>query len=445
MRKGLMITMSLLMVAAGASAQKKWTLGDCIDYAMANNITLKKSGLTKQSAQEDVSQSQAALFPSLSFSTTHSVGYRPWVNDGISTVTNGTVATSVNKTYYNGSYGLSAQMTLWNGNKNRNTIKLNQLTADKAVVDSVVTANNIQEQIAQLYIQILYSTEALKVNQQSLETSKKNEERGKEMVEVGKMSKADLAQLTAQRAQDEYSIVEAQTTIANYKLQLRQLLEITDASDFDIYIPEATDEQALGEIPGLQSVYEAALLSRPEIESAKMAIKSSELNIDIAKSGYMPTLSLSGSVGTSTSSMGDKGWGNQFKTNFDAGVGLSLSVPIFDNRQTKTAIRKAKIERESSYLELQDQQKTLWASIEKYWLDATNNQEKFKASQSSVESEQASYDLLSEQFRLGLKNIVELMTGKDNLLTAQQNKLQSKYMTILDIQLLKFYKEGVMK
>jgi len=445
MRKGLMITMSLLMVAAGASAQKKWTLGDCIDYAMANNITLKKSGLTKQSAQEDVSQSQAALFPSLSFSTTHSVGYRPWVNDGISTVTNGTVATSVNKTYYNGSYGLSAQMTLWNGNKNRNTIKLNQLTADKAVVDSVVTANNIQEQIAQLYIQILYSTEALKVSQQSLETSKKNEERGKEMVEVGKMSKADLAQLTAQRAQDEYSIVEAQTTIANYKLQLRQLLEITDASDFDIYIPEATDEQALGEIPGLQSVYEAALLSRPEIESAKMAIKSSELNIDIAKSGYMPTLSLSGSVGTSTSSMSDKDWGNQFKTNFDASVGLSLSVPIFDNRQTKTAIRKAKIERESSYLELQDQQKTLWASIEKYWLDATNNQEKFKASQSSVESEQASYDLLSEQFRLGLKNIVELMTGKDNLLTAQQNKLQSKYMTILDIQLLKFYKEGVMK
>lgn len=440
-----MITMSLLLVATVASAQKKWTLSDCIDYAMANNITLKKSGLTKQSAQEDVSQSKAALLPSLSFSTTHSVGYRPWVNDGVSTVTNGTVATSVNKTYYNGSYGLSAQMTLWNGNKNRNNIKLDQLSADKAAVDSVVTANNIQEQIAQLYIQILYSTEALKVNQQSLETSKKNEERGKEMVEVGKMSKADLAQLTAQRAQDEYAIVEAQTTIANYKLQLRQLLEITDASDFDIYIPEATDEQALGEIPGLQSVYEAALLSRPEIESAKMAIKSSELNIDIAKSGYMPTLSLSGSVGTSTSSMSEKNWGNQFKTNFDAGIGLSLSVPIFDNRQTKTAIRKAKIERESSYLELQDQQKTLWASIEKYWLDATNNQEKFKASQSSVESEQASYDLLSEQFRLGLKNIVELMTGKDNLLTAQQNKLQSKYMTILDIQLLNFYKNGTMK
>lgn len=445
MRKVLTLMGLLMLGSTMASAQKKWTLEDCISYAMANNITLKKSGVTMRSAQEDVKQSKSALLPSLSFSTSHSVGYRPWVNDGISTVTNGTVATSVNKTYYNGSYGLSASMTLWNGNQNLNTIKLNKLTAEQAVLDSTQTANSVQEQIAQLYVQTLYSTEALKAFEQSLETSKKNEERGKEMVEVGSMSKADLAQLTAQRAQDEYSIVEAQTNIANYKLQLRQLLEITDASDFDIYIPETTNDDALADVPSFQSVYEAALLSRPEIESAKMAIKSSEINIDIAKAGKLPTISLNGSVGTSTTSMSDKNWGNQFKTNFDAGIGASLSIPIFDNRQTKTKVNKAKLERESNYLDLQDAQKTLYATIEKYWLDANNNQQKFRAAQSNVESEQASYDLLSEQFRLGLKNIVELMTGKSNLLTAQQNMLQSKYMTILDIQLLNFYKTGEMK
>ena len=138
--------------------------------------------------------------------------------------------------------------------------------------------------------------------------------------------------------------------------------------------------------------------------------------------------------------MNSKGWEQQFKTNFDASVGASISVPIFDNRKTKTAINKARIQYEENVLGLQETQKQLYSTIEGYWLDANTNQQKFKAACVSVESEQASYDLLSEQFRLGLKNIVELMTGKTNLLIAQQNRLQSKYMSILDIQMLNFYK-----
>ena len=137
--------------------------------------------------------------------------------------------------------------------------------------------------------------------------------------------------------------------------------------------------------------------------------------------------------------MSDRAWGQQMKTNFDAGVGVSLSVPIFDGRQTKTAVNKAVIQRRQAELDLQNNEKQLWSTIEGYWIDATTNQQKFRSAVASVESQQASYDLLSEQFSLGLKNIVELMTGKTNLLNAQQEKLQSKYMTILDIQMLKFY------
>ena len=128
------------------------------------------------------------------------------------------------------------------------------------------------------------------------------------------------------------------------------------------------------------------------------------------------------------------------KTNFDATVGVGVSVPLFDNRKNKTAVNKAKIQREQALLDQQDQQKQLYATIEGYWLDAQTNQQKFRAAQVNVESEQQSYDLLSEQFQLGLKNIVELMNGKTNLLQAQQNRLQAKYTTILSIQLLKFYK-----
>ena len=428
-----------IAIALSACAQKKWTLTECIDYALQNNITLQQAKLQKQSATEERKQAKAALLPSLSASTNQSFGYRPWLENGVATVTNGTVNSKVNKTYYNGSYGINAQWTVWNGNQNRNQVKLGEVSEQQAELQTETTANNIQERIAQLYVQILYMNEAVEVNKQSLETSKRNEQRGKEMVEVGKMAKADLAQLTAQRAADEYTIVEAESNIANYKLQLKQLLELTGDEAFDIEMLTAGDEQALAEIPALSTVYETALGERPEIKNAQLGLKQSDIQMNIAKAGAMPTISINGGVGTSTASMSSQNWDKQIKTNFDASVGASVSVPLFDNRKTKTAVNKARIQREQAQLELLDQQKQLYATIEGYWLDAETNQQKFKTALTTVESEQASYDLLEEQFRLGLKNIVELMTGKDRLLSSQQNKLQAKYTTILNRQLLRFY------
>ena len=445
MRRFWILFVATLSSAMLSAQTKQWTLQDCIDYAMQNNITLQRSKLQQQSAGEDVKGSKAALLPSLNVSTNQSVGYRPWQDAGTTTVTNGTVNTRINKTYYNGSYGLNASWTVWNGNRNRNQVKLNQLSEQQAEMDIQETANSIQERIAQLYVQILYLTEAVKVNEENLNTAQKNEERGQEMVNVGKMSKADLAQLTAQRATDEYNIVEAQTQVRNYKLQLKQLLEITDETEFDVLIPMTTDEQALAEVPSLMGVYEQALATRPEIQSAQMAVKSSDLNISIAKAGKLPTVNMTAGVGTSTNSLSSNGWGTQFKTNFDASAGVSVGVPLIDQRQTKTNVAKARLQRETNLLALQDEQKQLYQTIENYWLDATTNQQKFRAAKLTVDSEQQSYGLLQEQFQLGLKNIIELMTGKDRLLQAEQNKLQSKYMTILNLQMLRFYQGETIK
>ena len=423
-------------------AQRRWTLQDCIDYAMENNITLQKSVLSRQSATEDLKGAKAALLPTLSASTNQSIGYQPWKDAGISTVTNGTVNTKVDKTYYNGSYSLSGQWTVWNGNRNFNTIKLDRLAEQEAELSTQETANSIQERIAQLYAQILYLDENVKVSEQMLETSKKNEERGQEMVSVGKMSKADLAQLSAQRANDEYNIVEAKSQLMNYKLQLKQLLEITDEEQFDVAIPDISDDRLMAEIPSLQSVYEQALMSRPEIERSQLAIKSSEVSVSLAKAGWMPSVNLTGGVTTSTNSLASNGWGTQMKINTNASLGVGVTVPIYDGRSTKTSVNKAKIQQLQARLDLMDQQKTLYSNIQQYWLNALTNQQKYKAATSSVESAQQSYDLLSEQFRLGLKNIVELMTGKDNLLSAQQNALQSKYLTLYNQQMLRFYQGG---
>ena len=445
MKKVLLLIGGMLLTVSAVSAQKRWTLQQCIDYAMENNITLQKQKLTKESATEDLKGAKAALLPTLSASTNQSVGYQPWKDSGMSYVTNGTVNTKVDKTSYNGSYSLSGQWTVWDGNKKLNTIKLDRLAEESAELQTQETANSIQERIAQIYAQILYLDENVKVNEQMLETSKKNEERGKEMLAVGKMSKADLAQLSAQRANDEYAIVEAKSQLMNYKLQLKQLLEITDEERFDVVIPEISEDHILAAIPEMQKVYEQALLNRPEIERSQLAIKSSGMNVKIAKAGWLPSVNLTGGVTTSTNSLSSTGWGSQMKSNMTSSLGVGVTVPIYDGRSTKTAVNKAKIKQLQAQLDLQDQQKTLYSDIQEFWLNAWTNQEKYQAAKSSVESAQQSYDLLSEQFRLGLKNIVELMTGKDNLLSAQQSQLQSKYLALYNQQMLQFYQDGVIK
>ena len=435
----------MLMSMPTECAARQWSLKDCIDYALANNIQLQKAKVQQLSALEDIKQSQSALLPSLSLSTSQNVSYNPWPEQGSAMIAGNKVQADVKKVYYNGSYSLSGNWTVWNGGQNTNTVKLNKLAAEQARLDLAVTANNVLEQIAQLYVQILYSDEAISVTKESLKTSQANEERGKTMVSVGKMSKADLAQLTAQRAEDEYSIVEAESNLRNYKRQLKQLLQIADNDEFDVVIPSTTDEMALKDVPALNDVYAASLTQRPEIQNAKLGIESSDLSVKIAKAGKMPTVGLNAGLSTSTTSMNSNGWGNQVKNNFTVGGGVTVSIPLFDNRKTKTAVNKAMLQKENYMLDLQDKQTTLYSTVENYWLQAVTNQNKFKAARVSTESAQASYELLSEQFNLGLKNIVELMTGKTHLLQAQQNELQSKYLAILNLNMLDFYRTGEIK
>ena len=442
-KKSILIMMAICL--AHPALARQWTLRECIDYALKNNITLQKSSLTRRSAQEDILQSQAALLPNLTVSTNQNFSYQPWSEMGRATVQNGIVEPSVEKVFYNGSYAINSNWTVWNGNRNRNTIKLDKLSVEQVQADSAITANNIQEQIAQLYVQILYSAEAIKVNKKSLETSKQNEQRGIAFVEVGKMSRADLAQLTSQRAQDEYLVIESESNLRNYKRQLKQLLQITNEEEFDIVVPTTTDEMVTQLIPTLQSVYEAALEQRPEIKRAKLGIESSNLSIKMAKAQRLPTIGVNAGATTTTTSMSDNSWGTQLKNNFNLGAGVNVSIPIFDNRSAKTAINKALIQRENYMLDLKDKQTALYSTIENYWLQAVNNQEKYKAAKIATQSAETSYEMLSGKFEQKLINIVELMQGRDALLKAQQNELQSKYLTLLNIDMLHFYMTGELK
>lgn len=421
-----------------AQTNGAWSLQDCLKYALENNIQVKKGAITADQGEVSLKQQKAQLLPSLSFSTNQSMGYRPF-QETTSIVQNGQVTTTNNKVTYQGSYSLSAQWTVWNGGINRMNIENQELNNEITALSNSQTELSLQEQIANLYVTILYTTEAKKVADQLAETAKVQWERAQRMQEQGQMAKAEVARLEAQYNSAKYDVVSSETQIANYKRQMKSLLQLDLNKTFDITGEIPTDEQVMALIPAAQQVYEYALATRPEIQSAEKSIDAASLQERIAKAGYLPTVSMSAGVSDSHYTGSQMGTGEQMKRNLNSSVGVSVSVPIFDQRRNKSAVEQAKLQHTSSQLDLVDRKNTLSSTIEEYWLNANNNQQRYIAAKSTLKSQEESYKLLNEQFKEGMKNTVDLLQGKDELLNAQQNLLQSKYNTLLYIQLLKFY------
>lgn len=416
----------------------QWNLQTCIDYALQQNITIRKNRLNAESAEVDVKTAKAALFPSLTASVSQRIVNRP--NSQTNTIIDGdNITSSQSKTSYNGSYGIDANWTLYNGSKRLNTLKQQRMNNRIAELGVAESENTIEESITQIYVQILYAAEAVKVNEATLDVSRAECERARALLAAGSIARSDLAQLEAQVSTDKYQLVTAQATLQDYKLQLKQLLELDGEKEMTLYIPTLGDENVLSPLPSKTDVYRSALTLRPEIEAGRLNVKASELDINIARSGYIPTISLSAGIGSTNTNGNDFTFGEQIKQNWNNSLGVTVSVPIFNNRQTKSAVQKAKIQKQNSELDLLDNQKNLYKTIEGLWLDANSAQQRYVAAIEKLRSTQTSYDLIQEQFNLGMKNTVELLTEKNNLLNAQQETLQAKYMAILNTQLLKFY------
>ena len=441
MKQRTLCFITILAAASGLYAQeasKQWSLQDCINYALEKNIKLQQDKIALEESDVDVKTAKASLFPSLSFNTGHNVINRPYQQNS-STVSGTEIISSDNKTTYNGNYSLSAQWTLWNGGKRLNNIKQQKTARDIASLSVSETENMLQEEITKLFVQILYADESVKINKSTLETSEANFKRGEELFKEGSISKADLAQLESQVGNDKYQLVTSESTLRNYKLQLKQLLELDGTDEMTLALPTLSDEQIMKVLPSQADVYQTALTTRPEIQSGQLSIDNAKLGIKTAKAGYMPTISLSASSSSTTNSASTNNWAQQMKYGWNNMIGVSLSIPIFDNRQNKSNVQKAKLQYSNSQLNLATKQKELYSTVETLWLDALNAQQQYAAADTKLKSSQTSYDMVSEQFTLGMKNTVELLTEKNNLQSAQQQRLQAKYMAVLDRALLDFY------
>lgn len=412
--------------AAAQDSLKVWTLGECLDYALENNIQLRQSRNDYLSGIEDTEEAKAALFPSLTASVTQGFTNYPSSN-------------ATDRNSYTGTYGLNAGMTLYEGGKLRTAVKRQQVQNRIDALSVEESANDIRIAIVQAYMQCLYAAEAVTVNRSTADASKARRDRTEAMWQAGSISKVDFAQLESQYASDEYQVVVASASLDNYKLQLKQLLELDITEEMNLAAPAIQESEVLSALPAKAEIYATALDAMPEIKRGELAVESAELGIRQARAGFFPSVSLSAGIGTGHMSGGSFESGSQVWNRFNENVGLSVSIPIFSNRKNRTAVNKARIAVSNSRLEQLGLEKELLRKVESAYLDVISSQSRYTAARQKERYARQSYDLTDEQFRVGRKNTVELITAQNELSSARQEVLQAKYMALLNIRLLDIY------
>lgn len=445
-----LVTACLALVAAGTSAQTAteaaetpytWTLQECIDWAKKQNITVQRNKVNVRSSQVALQDAKANRLPTVNFSTSQYVSNRPF-QESYSGVIGTEVVSFSNKNSYSGNYSVDASMNLYNGGQTKNNIRLAEINSQIAELQVLASELNIEEQITQLYVQILYSQDAVEHDDELIAFAQSQLEQARARKQAGLLNKADVSQFESQLAQNKYQKVADETTLDSYRLQLKQLMELDGDENLQLADPQLTGN-VLADLPDKQTVFQNAVASRPELKAHQLAMDRTYIDEEIAKAGKKPVINASAGIST-TNSTGNGNMFTQLKNQWNNGIGVSMIIPIWDHGKTKNAVARARLERESAYLDMVETQKNLWKTIENYWLQARNNQQRYVAAKEKADYCRESYDLTSEQFRLGLKNIVELTQDETNLSTAIQQMLQAKYEALLNIALLKYYNgEGI--
>lgn len=425
----LLIAVCTFTVALKAQEEsQKWTLRSCLDYAIENNIQLKKSRVNELSGLEDTERAKAQLFPSLSASVTQ--GYVNYPSSDVD-----------KNNSYSGNYSINANWTVFDGGQRNKAIKQQKLQNEMDKLSTEQGEDDIQIAIVQTYMQVLYAMESVRINENTVETSKAQRDRAEELYKAGSISLVDFSQLESQYSTDKHQLVVAQTSLDNYKLQLKQLLELDITQDIELSLSDIEETWVLAPLPDKQVIYTTSLAVMPQIKSSELSLENAELEKQKAKASYWPTVSMNAGVGTGHLSGTNYSFGNKIWNNFNESFGITIKIPIFTNRENKTAYNKAKLAITTSQLELINSQKELLKTVEGIYLDATSAQSQYLSAKERLSYVQQSFKLTEEQFFLGMKNTLEMLTEKNNLLSAQQEVLQSKYMAIMSIQLLNIYQK----
>lgn len=417
----------MLALVAMSGTAGTWTYSDCVEYAREHNISLQKSRLTEESSEYSLEESKAQWQPTLDFATSHSVSNYPW--------------SERTKNSYNSSYGLNAGWTVWNGGLRENSIKQSKLRTEINRLTTGDMMRTLETDLLQVYINILYAKESVRIYEEAAKVSLAQSERARQLMEAGKISKVDYAQLNAQYEQDHYALVNARSTYDSRRMELKQLLELGIDAEINLADVEWSAAQVLAELPPISESYQLAIDTDLRIKALEIEKSSSALDVAIAKAGYMPKISLNAGVGTGYYAPG-KSFGSAMKQGWNESLGLTLSIPILDNKKAKTAVAQARVAQLDAQLDINQRQSDIAQIVENWYIDTRSAQSRYSAAETQLESARLSDELTNERFNLGYVNTVELMTAHNAYVEAQHTLLQAKYMAMLGQKMVEFYRNA---
>jgi outer membrane protein len=352
MKTKFLLIVSLLFVSIGFS-QKKWTLKECVDHALANNITIKQNQLNVELSELNVKTAKGNFLPSVSGSTGGNLRF----GSGFDFVSNNRVSTTI----YGGSVGINSGTTVFNGYRNLNTYKQAQLGVKRSKLTLDKIQNDISLFVVNGYLNILFAKENLSVAQVQAEISKKQVEAAQERYNAGVIPKGDLLNVQSTAATDQQNVITNENTLTIALLNLAQSLQVS-SQGFDVLGINVGTPSATLLYGNADMVYQKALGNQPQIKNAELGIKNADLDIEIAKGAYLPSITASFGLSTSYSfnlkllpMQTNNGFGAQLDDNLGYGVGFNVSIPIFNRTQTKTNIARQFVNKEVSKTNLDNQ------------------------------------------------------------------------------------------
>jgi len=442
----LLTLIALLNLSEFSKAQEAWTLEDCINYAIENNIQLKQADVNANVAKNNYNQSKYNFLPSINGFASHDQNYgKTFSNDKLA---------YIDEAYYSGNFGLSAEIDVFNGLNNFYTLKQNKYTflANKESVE--VEKNNITLQIVLAYLQVLYDQEILDVAESQVQTTIEQVAKTERMVEVGNQAKGSLLEIKAQLAQENVNLANARNQLNISILNITQLLNLESTSDFSIEKPKELSVEEATIISSVDGIYETAYTIMPEIKSAGYSLKSSELGLKKAKWSRSPSISLSTIYYTRyselanhptlydtdpTNDVNDYLLSDQINDFAYTQIRVSLNVPLFNKMTTQNNINNSKLTVLNSKYILELQEQNLYKTIQQSHADAIGAFEKYKASIEASASTQESFKYTEQKYNVGLVDIIEYKIAKNSYTKAQGDLLQAKYQYIFKTKILDFY------
>lgn len=419
---------------AKLQAQEEWTLKQCIEYALDNNILIKQSALNQASAKLDRTQSLAQLFPNLNANT----GFNMNFGRNIDLVTNSFVSEQTNSN----NFGVRSGVTLFNGFRLLNTFKRSQLDLLASEYDLQGLSNDISMNISTAFMQVMFNEELLLIAQDQMDITTQQKDRTQKLVDAGSLPKGNLFDANAQLANDALQVINMENNLSAAVLALKQLLNLTASEKFRISRPAMDLPVSDLTAVTIGTVYDLALSNWPRIKARETNLQSAQRGEKIAFATYTPSLSGNASVSTRYSSFSffdPDPYAIQLENNLGESVGFNLSIPIFNGLQSRTGVHKARLNRINAELQLQDEQNQLYSSVQQAYNDALAAYRKFEASEKSVIATGLAFDYSQQRFDVGLMNAFEFNTAKSNLSRARSELLRSKYDYIFKMKVLDFY------